>query len=268
MSIFGRLGYAPYSGSNVSDLSAAVKKQMDTMPAMLQPWQKTDMENSNVGGYFTNPVKVATEDLWDSANNIIAVPNLSQISNISSILTSAQSLFTAANNFIQHTDRISGLTEPPEDNPTLPTYKTASSVGKMVMYLVYQTDGVQNNAPIVGCFSSLYTNDDLVTYQNIIQGYATTIQNSINVESIEEPPSTTYTSNLTQQQVSSMVTNLGNIVTFMNSRRTSDVNFYYNSRTIVDEYNTMKTFNNMGQTETDMVTNLIGSDKLLQRLNP
>ena len=114
----------------------------------------------------------------------------------------------------------------------------------------------------------MYTKNDLDAYASIIQGYATTIQNSITTIVVEEPPSTTYTSNLTQQQVSTMVTNLGNIVTFMNSRRTSDVNFYYNSRTIVDEYNTMKTFNNMGQTETDMVTNLIGSDKLLQRLNP
>ena len=53
----------------------------------------------------------------------------------------------------------------------------------------------------------------------------------------------------------------------MNTRRTGDVTFYYNSKTIVDEYNTLKTFNNMGQTQTDMVTNLIGTEKLLTRLN-
>lgn len=266
MSVFGRLGYTPYSGSSVSNLSDAVKKQMDSMPDMLQPWQKEDMANNNVSDYFKNPLQTSIQNVWNSANNIIAVPNLAS-TNVSSILTAAQSLYASANNFYNHTNRLSGLSEPPESDPTLPTYKTASSVGKMVMYIVYQTDGVQNNSPMVACFSSLYTKSDLDAYSNIIQGYATTIQNSITTISIEEPPSTSYTSNLTQQQANNMIANLSSITSFMNDRRTADVNFYYNSRTIVEEYNTLKTFSNMGQTQTDMVTNLIGSDKLLQRLN-
>ena len=225
MSVFGRLGYTPYSGSNVSNLSDGVKKQMDSMPDMLQPWQKEDMANNNVSDYFKNPLQSSIQNVWTSANNIIAIPNLVS-TNVSSILVAAQSLYAAANNFNNHTNRLSGLTEPPESDPTLPTYKTASSVGKMVMYIVYQTDGVQNNSPMVGCFSSLYTKNDLDAYASIIQGYATTIQNSITTIVVEEPPSTTYTSNLTQQQASNMVSNLNSISTFMDNRRTADVNFY------------------------------------------
>ncbi len=265
-SVFGRLGYSSYSSSNVTDLSDSVVKQMDSLPDLLQPWQQEDMKNANVGGYLNNPVSNNITSVWTVANTIIAIPNLAQ-TNVSSILTAAGTLSTAANNFFGHTDRMSGLSDPPESDPTLPTYKTAIGIGKMTMYLTYQIDGVQNNAPLLGSFSSLYAKNDLITYYETIKNYAGTVANSIFSIVDSETQQTSYSSNLSQSQANTISNNLTAVANFMNTRRTADVTFYYNSRTVVDEYNTLKTFSNMGQTQTDLVTNTIGSSKLLQRIN-
>lgn len=269
-SIFGRLDYVHYEGTGVSDLSEPVLNQMKSMPPLLKPWQQEDMKNNNVSDYYKNPVANTIFDIWGVANSI---PTITHIANTSAntILPIISTLTTSLNNFYAHTNRMSGLGNAPESDPSLPTLKPALGVAKMVMYITYQTDGVQNNAPMMGCFSSLHTNDDLVTYYNTIENYYTTIATSIVVTTdpgdIETPPSTSYSTNLSPTQIAQISTNLSNISTFMDTRRTADVNFYYNSKMIADEYNDLKTFNNMGQAQSDMVNNLIGSDKLLTRLN-
>ena len=45
----------------------------------------------------------------------------------------------------------------------------------------------------------------------------------------------------------------------------SDIAFFTNSRAVVDDYNAIKGFSKMGQTEIYLTENLIGSDKLLSR---
>ena len=74
---------------------------------------------------------------------------------------------------------MAGLADPPDSDPTLPTYRSATGIGKMVMYLTYQIDGVQNNAPMLGSFTSLYTKNDLISYYENIKGYVGAVANSI-----------------------------------------------------------------------------------------
>jgi hypothetical protein len=45
-----------------------------------------------------------------------------------------------------------------------------------------------------------------------------------------------------------------------------DINFFTNSRSVVDDYNAVKGFTKMGQTEIYLTENLIGSNKLLSRI--
>jgi len=78
MSIFGRLGYdSANTASVVTDLSANVVLTMSQMPALLNSWQTDDVSDNIIGGYFSNPVASITQNIWYTANTILAIPNLS-----------------------------------------------------------------------------------------------------------------------------------------------------------------------------------------------
>jgi len=51
------------------------------------------------------------------------------------------------------------------------------------------------------------------------------------------------------------------------TRQTADVTYYGNLRTFVENYNTVKKFQNMGETETYLVNNFVGTDKIKERIN-
>lgn len=266
MSIFARLQFdSSFQGGNVTPMSNSVIKHMDAMPAMLTDWQKSDIGSSNVGGYFQNPVANTTASIWTVANNIIAITGLAS-SNVTQISTAANGLSISANNFMAHTNRMSGVTQFDYNNPTAPTYQSAIGIGKLLSYIVYQSDGVQNNAPMIGSFSSLYTSSNLTSYYTTIQNYVTQVQNSI-IATSDGLGGYTYSSNLTQTQANTIATNLSTAGTFMDTRRTADVTFYTNSQAVVSDYNSVRSFTNMGQTETTMVNNLIGTPKTLSRIN-
>jgi hypothetical protein len=275
MSLFGRLGFnLALAGDNVTDFPETTKNHMNNVPDQLSQWQKDDLANADATGYFKNPVGTVTTNIGTKANTIIAVPHIGEVSNLSTIITSSQTLSLAASNFMGHTNRLSNLIEPNEFTSELPHYNTASAQGRSLMYILNKTDGIENTAPMIGHFTSLYTEDDLLTSYSTISSYPTTIQNNIievitetfDMNTGENVAVISYTTNLTPIMVATMATELTNISTYMNSRRTNDVTFFNNAKTIIDEYNTVKQFSNMGQSQSDMMQ-LIGSDKLKSRLN-
>jgi hypothetical protein len=269
MSIFARLNFdAEASGNSVQALANNTIKHMQSLPPLMTAWQQGDVANSATTGYYKNPVANATTNITNSANSIIAITGL-EYSSANIVFTAASSLLASGNEYRAHTDRLSGVTPVNANTISLPHFKTVMSTGKTMMYIVFQSDGVQNNAPIVGGLTSLYKNDDLVTFYTKIQGYSTQISNSMNSTTVDDginPPVTTYESNLSSTILNSMVANLSSITTFMNTRRTADVAFFNTSQEIVANYNDVKGFSNMGQTETELM-NLVGTDKLLERLN-
>jgi hypothetical protein len=111
----------------------------------------------------------------------------------------------------------------------------------------------------MGNFSSLTQEANLTISYNTIKDYANTIANSINHSS--------NTTNLTPIQINTIQQGMNTATDLMNSRRTADVTFYYNSRAIVDDYNTMKQFSNPGQSELYLFNNYIGTEKLKSRIN-
>jgi hypothetical protein len=237
---------------------------MNTLPQLLEPWQQTDIANDDVGGYFQNPVGTVVNSIWTTSNTIIAITGLSS-TNISQVFVAATDLCAAANSFMSHTNRLSGVEEVDANTATLPHYSTAIGTGKLLTYLVYQSDGVQNNAPIIGNFTSLFTESDLTTHSQTILSYPATIQNSIDTST--DGFITSYTSNLSQTVANSMAAEMNTIADFMNSRRNGDVSFYTNSQEVVRDYKNVREFSGMGQTQTDLVNNYIGTDKLKTRLN-
>jgi hypothetical protein len=263
MSIFGRLGYdSANTSSVVTTLSANAVTTLSQMPPLLNDWQTEDTSNSNVNGYFVNPVANVTQGIWNTANTIISIAGLQE--SLPTIYSSVSSLRQSCNNFIRHTNRISGVS-PMSDEPSLPHYSTAIGVAKVVMYIVFQSDGVQNNAPMMGNFTSLTVDNTLNTMNTSISTYKTTIQHSILITSDEF--GTTYSSNLTPTQITTIISGLDPIRNVMDSRRTNDVNFYNNCRAVVNDYNTLKIFSSPGQSETYLLNNYIGSDKLKSRIN-
>jgi hypothetical protein len=269
MSIFGRLGYDSANTANVvTPLSANVAYTMNSMPSLLNTWQTEDVSSNTVGGYFQNPVGSVTQNIWSIANNIVIITGAYSVANLSNVMSSANSLVASCNSFYSHTNRISGVSGMDLDQPTLPTYNSVIGVSKIVMLIVTKSDNIQNNAPMMGNFTSLTIANSLNASYNTIIAYANTIANSISSSSDGgEPPTTTYSSNLTSNQISTIANNINVIVNLMNNRRNGDVNFYYNSQNIVSNYNQLKQFSSPGQTELYILNNYIGTDKLKTRIN-
>lgn len=271
--IYGRLGYdSTYSGNNVTDMSSSANNFVNTLPKLVEKdWQIQDIANANTSGYYKNPVNTQSRGIWSTANSIIAVANIQNVANLNYLYVAANTIAgTTARNFQDHTDRISGVVQPYADTATYPHLQTALNTGQMLIYLTSQSDGISNNSPIMGNFTSLTTANQLGDLYNTIIVYPSTIANSINVVTTTDGGGntiTTYTTNLSNSQIVTFTNNLNTIIAIMNTRRTADENFYYNSQDVLNDYHTVKQFNKMGSTQTYLIQNLVGSDKLLSRLN-
>jgi hypothetical protein len=261
-SIFARLNYDSANTAS-SNLAPQTVVTLSRMPPVLNEWQTGDVANNEVSGYFTNPLADISHNIWNTANSIISITGLGQA--LPDVNTAAASLVSSAGNFWGHTNRISGVVQPNADTVFLPHYNTAVSVGKVVMQIVFQSDGVHNNAPIMGNFTSFTIGNTLTSMYSTIQGYPALIANTIIASGDEF--GMTYTSNLSPNVANTMITNIQNAANLMNQRRTSDVNFYLNSQAIASNYHTIKQFGSPGQTELELYEKYVGSEKLLSRLN-
>lgn len=269
--LFSRLQFnEAAAGDQLKENSPEVNKHLQAMPPMLPEWAQTDMVNQSVGGYYKNPVQDVTTRLVTYCQNIMNVGGVTETPNTSIVYAAANNLVNYAPTYIAHTNRISGVSAINQNTTTLPHLDTAINTGKMLTVLMYQVDGIETNAPMIGSFTSLYTVDLFNTRANTIITYASEVRNSINVESYTDEMGTTYTtysSNLTSGRANTMAALINGVVTEMSSRKTGDETFYTNAQVIISEYSALKKFNNMGATESDMFNNLVGTDKLKTRLN-
>lgn len=289
-SIFKRLEFN-FDGAGVLEMSSNVASFMNTIPTLLQPWQIKDISDNNVGGYHTNPVSGVTQTIRNTCNSLVTLLSSSSSSEdgftntISSVVgTTSQitNLFTTINTncssiggtngglFIEHTNRISGVTPIGADADVHPYYSTAMSVGQTIMYLTNQSDGISNNAPIVGSFTSILIGDDLDALELEISSYEETINSSITLTETFDGngnSSITRTSSLSYDVVNNMCNNIITINTTLSTRRLHDENFFQNSRDVSDEFNTLRSYSSMGQTANNLCQNYVGSAKLLSRIN-
>jgi hypothetical protein len=249
--IFDRLGFPASMANNTITFSENTQKSLANLPPILLTWQMEDIANSNVSNYFVNPVS-------DKANSLITLVN--EIGSLSAPFINLEPIYITVNsikssnsiiNFRQHTDRLSGVTPLDANNANLPTYDICIGTGKALTYIVYQSDGISNNAVIMGNFGSLYTG-------NTLDSYIITLTNDKNLIQ-------TYGNTLNYTQVSAIVNDLSTMNTYITTSETTDVNYYTNTRSVLDDYNSIKGFTRPGDTEKDLY-NLIGSAKLKERL--
>ena len=273
--LFDRLGYnfETTQSNTIIEFSEKTLAHMNNIPELLTDWQKEDLANNVVGEYLKNPVSNVITYIRNTSNLIANLTNTTTGTS-ATINTYFLSIFSNANtigtnnggNFLAHTNRLSGVVNVSQsvaqtndgELGQLPHYDTALAIGQVVMYLVYQTDGIQNNAPIMGNFTSILIQNELETYNTILQSHYTQINNS---------KTSSNTSNLSLSAVQAIYANTSNLNSLLITRRTSDELFYANSKQIVSEYKSVKSFTGMGLTANNLVQNFVGTDKLKSRIN-
>jgi hypothetical protein len=278
--VFERLQFNFTDANNIIRLSDDVIEYLNTTPQLLEPWQKADISNNDVGGYFRNPV-------WNVANSTIVVSQQLMTATFNINGTNSQTstlinqIYAKANTiqknngsadlFIEHTNKISGITPlgSVEEDELYPYYITATSAGQGVMYLTNQTDGIQNNAPIMGSFTSLLIDANLSSLVITAQTYPQIINDSINITIGGVFPNTysIFTSNLSESTLQTMYNTVNTIDSVMITRTNHDINFFRNANSILEEMDSLRIFTGTGETSNNLINNFVGSAKLLSRIN-
>jgi hypothetical protein len=250
--VYATLNYNFSDPNNyVENLSANAVAHLNAMPAFIQSWQAQDIANNTVGGYFQNPVV-------GYVNTIITVSNQMNVAansaNIDSITIAANTLYWDAQNFLAHTNRISGVTAYTGDN-TVPYYNNAMNLGKTALYITNQTDNITNTAPIMGSFTSILVGPQIYSSANTMSADYIILTAGISAN------------NLSNSQITQILSDIANTDSLLVTRQNADVTYFTNLQTFVNNYNTVKQFSNMGETQTYLLNNFIGTDKLKSRIN-
>jgi hypothetical protein len=291
------------TGFNFTDTSGTIAtlpntaiQQMNAAPALVSSqWMKDDLVNDNITGYYKNPVANSCNTIWLSANTLIDATsavtgsgNLTALwttinTDIKSIAGYSVTTGDAENppivtiqvpgqivQFINHTNRISGVVPITANTEAAskPHLEQAMQIGRALTYLMYQVDGREDNAPMLGSFTSILTANTINDYANIVVTYANTINSSITIttETVGEDVITTKVSNLSYAAVNSIAVAVNTLNTLFLERRVHDENFYTKSNEIVSEARSIRRYSNLGVSEDNLVQNLIGTDKLKSRL--
>ena len=274
------------TGFNFTDTSGTITtlpntaiQQLNSAPALVpNEWMKDDLRNNDIGGYYKNPVANSCNIIWNTANTLWGIANnLQGVANTTPLWTT---IYTTLGNivdantemvqFINHTNRISGVVPITANNDAgdKPHLEQAMQVGRALTYFIYQIDGREDNAPMLGSFTSILVANTVSDYANVIVTYPNTVNNSITIttETVGEDVITTKTSNLTYNTVNSIAGFANTLYTFLHDRRVHDENFYTNSIELVNEAKDISRYDNLGASENSLVQNLVGTDKLKSRL--
>jgi len=281
--LFDRLGYNFTDTSDIV-LSNTVTEQMNSMPTLLTTWQRDDIINDSVFGYFINPCANSCNIILSTANTLLNVVSLTTsvtpsvnlmfkaikttLSNIvghsengDTIAWRANSKPSTLTSFRRHTNRISGVDDmistEAEQTANLPHYRTASGIGKMIMLVTYKSDETTNAASALGSFTSILIANTVNDYANTLNTHYITIISGNDISNV---------SNLTISTVTAISDFANTMNTTFHERRLHDENFYNKSIQLLQEYSSVKSVVPTSSVETDLVNNYIGSDKLKYRL--
>ena len=295
--LFDRTGFnfTDTSGT-INTLPNAAIQQMNTVPSLVpNQWMRDDLINNDTTGYYKNPVANSCNTIWLSANTLInTTSSVTGSGNLTALWTTINADIKSiagynvttgdAENppivtthvpgqivqFINHTNRISGVVPitANTDAASKPHLEQAMQIGRALTYLMYQVDGREDNAPMLGSFTSILIANTINDYANVVVTYANTINNSITIttETVGEDVITTKVSNLSYAAVNSIAVVANTLNTLFLERRVHDENFYTKSNELVDEAKNIRRYSNLGASESSLVDNLIGTDKLKSRL--
>jgi hypothetical protein len=268
MSTFGRLNYnfdsAKFGANN--ELTDGQKLSLN-YPSPLYTWQASDLSGSSVTNYFQNPHSANLTLMTSYTNQLLTYSNTQTVTyNVAPI--EANTLNALANNllieissFTDHTNRMSGATES-TNKLTTPDYQIAMSIGRQVLQICNQVDGIQNNAPILGNFTSLAVVQDVSNSVIQLASSAATLNASLSIVD-----GNTYSS-ISQASMNTIIASAQTAFDLLNSRRVGDTTFYTNSISLIQDYNTILQFSNLGVNSSYLIKDLnIGTTKLQNYLD-
>lgn len=265
--VYATLGYNfSDPNNNIQTFDANTQNNLVQFPPLIQSWQAQDIASNSVGGYFQNPVAdyintiiTVSQQIFVLANSVSGNANSSYsgTANLTSIIPAANNLVIDASSFLVHTNKLSGVTSMTgqTDIQINPYYQTAVAYGRQAIILTNQTDGIVNNSPILGCMTSILIGPQLSAYANTLSNDLIILTNGITGNTI------------TNAQVTLITTDLTSTDSLMATRQSSDVTFFQKLETLVNNYKSTQQFSNMGDTETYLCNNLVGTPKLISRIN-
>jgi hypothetical protein len=271
--VFHSFGYSfDDPNGHIQELSQDTIEHLDAMPPFITDWQAQDIANKDFDGYYQNPMQSIIMLIYQNANAISELANTGNgVLNSVTVRNSATQLRSNAQEFLSHTSRLSGLTPYVGTDNINPYLDMAMSFGRTAMYITQQTDGITNNAPIMGSFTSLMIEPQLIANNDILLTYKQQFANSIvtttTFDIVLQENVTTVSSNLTNQQITNINTHITNLNNYMQTRRIADIDFYNNVKYFIEGYNKTKKLNNMGETEKYLIMNLIGTEKAKTRIS-
>jgi hypothetical protein len=264
MSIYGRLGYN-FDSSKFGDalyFTDGVSAYMNSTPLLLKTWQVGDIANNTASGYYQNPHNDVLATLAIFVGGISSYANTEYYiyneapDSANNLANVAGPTTTSLTDFAIHTNNISGVTNS-TDTSVYPDLNMAMGVGREMLTLTNKSDGVQNNVPILGNFTSLYINSDLIELNSRLANDYIMLSNSF-VE-------TGNTSNISNADVNMILSDVEELKTLLDTRRNGDIAFYQNSYAVLRDYQTVSQFSVIGATQNSLIQ-LIGTDKLKEDL--
>jgi len=254
--VYNTLGYN-FSDPNgyVQPLSNNTLSHLNSMPPFIETWQAQDILNNNVGGYFQNPVANSIISIGNSANSVLLSAN--SVVSLNAIVAIANTISSEVFSFLTHTNNLSGVNSWTGDN-TVPYYQSATSVGRIALYVTNQTDGISNTSPVMGSFGSILIGPQLSNSANTLLADANTIIHSINTGRL--------TSNLTSAQIIQITQDFSTAANLF-GQQSKDVTFFNNVQNFITQYNSVKQFSNLGESQSYLLNNFIGTPKLQSRIN-
>jgi hypothetical protein len=221
----------------------------------LADWQLEDLANNTVvtTNYFINPVANVCDSLSSNLSNLISsISTLSVIDSYSSdLLNSSINCMVQIDRFKSHTDNVSGVAETTASD-TIPCYSTAMDTGQVLLTVLNKTDNMANSLPAMGSFTSIFIEPEL-NANNISLGSNCNIYiNSVS----------SNTTNLSSSQITSIKTVVDNLNNFLYTRWSHDWNFYGNSVSLLNDYFKLDNLNNIGSTQSYLIDNYIGTEKI------
>jgi hypothetical protein len=277
-SIFGRLNFN-FDETKFGDsiyLSDGAKKYLNSAPTNLQTWQINDIANGNIelSDYYKNPVINVTIQLLNNVYTLNAVANtiefFDNVVDSQNLISGLANLVIQIEEFRKHTNNVSGVNtavsttnENGTDAIEYPDYDSAVNLGQQLLLLTNASDGVQNSTPLLGSMTSLFVGDELSSNLTILKNDLPIVNSSLRLDG---PENNVYSS-LTSTQVNNLINHITTANTLVAGRREHDWHFYRTGLEILDDYFKVRKLTNLGNTQSYLVNNLIGTDKYKNNLS-
>jgi prophage DNA circulation protein len=258
--VYGTLGYN-FNDPNgdIINLSANTQSHLNSMPAFITAGQAQLIVSSGNNpisqtALYRNPVSNVIQSIQNTASLIISIA-AGTSNNSNNLINTASFLSNTANSFLSHTNRLSNLIPFDGTDTVNPYYQIATTLGKSAIYITNQTDGIINNSPILGSFTSFFIGPQLNANSIIISTDYSTHQTGIQNDT------------LTLAQYTKIGNDLNTVSLLMSTRQSADISFYTNLKNMINNYNTTKNFKNMGETESYLITNFIGTSNAINLMS-